>query len=246
MKKRFKAWKTCLTNFKRINHDLYRGVVCYCYSVYSQRSIVTPAEIIQEFRKKYENTYLHVQMPDSPEEHLFYLNEVVQLRGTNTGVLKLSSEEFGKIQLNMGTAHNLKFKFPEVGVFQFGSDAYFFRREPRRQWRRGLCADNCSVTPVWSEYMGGHLGLGGINFGMVDSAFKGVWYPYGEAIKMLAGGKYRSVALIDGFAVALSSIKECQYVLLYRTIPIARVDVGGGIVSMIEPAFEPQIKVITQ
>lgn len=207
---------------------------------------MSPAEIIQEFRKKYEHTYLHVQMPDSTEENLFFLNEVVQQRGEANSILKLSSEEFGKIQLNMGTAHTLKFKFPDVGVFQCGADAFFFRREPRRQWRRGLCADNCDVSPVWINLVGGSLGLGGVSFGMVDSAFKAICYQYGEAIKMLAGGKYRSVALADGFAVSLSNIKECQYVLLYRTIPVARLDSKGTYISITEPAFGPQIKVITQ
>lgn len=204
------------------------------------------SEIIAEFRKKYEGCYMHVQMPDSNEDNLFLLTAVVHERGTSTGVLKLESEEFGKIQLNMGTAHTLKFKFPKVGVFQYGTDAYLFYRCPRRQWRRGLCNENAKIFPVWTGIRGGSRGLGGFDFATIEAAFKGMFYTYKEAIKMLQGGKYRSVALANSFSVVLSTIQEYPYIMLYRTLPVARLDEQGSILSMIEPSFDLQIKQIVQ
>lgn len=204
---------------------------------------MTPAEIIAEFRKKYEGCYMHVQMPDSTEENLFYLATVQQQRGETTSVLKLESEEFGKIQLNMGTAHTLKFKFPNVGTFQSGKDAFYFRRDPRRQWRRGLCTDNAVIYPVHAAIASSGNEM---NFTRVNDAFKGVYYTYKTAIKMLAGNKYRSVALADGFAVMLSPVLDCVYLLLFRMTPIARIGADGNVMAIIENAFEPQIKQITQ
>lgn len=204
------------------------------------------SEIIAEFRKKYEGCYMHVQMPDSDEDNLFMLSAVVHERGTSTGVLKFESEEFGKIILNMGTTHTLKFKFPKVGVFQHGADAFLFHRWPRRQWRRGLCNENAKIFPVWSGIRGGARGLGGFDFATVDAAFKGVFYTYKEAIKMLQGGKYRSVALANSFSVVLSTIQEYPYIMLYRSLPVARLGEHGNIISVIEPSFDSQIKQIVQ
>lgn len=202
---------------------------------------MTPAEIIAEFRKKYEGCYIHVQMPDSTEDSLFYLESVSQTRGEPTGVLKLASEEFGKIQLNMGTTHTLKFKFPEVGVFQSGGDAYMFRRNPMRQWRRGLCADNGVVVPVWAALRSaGNL----MSFTTVNDAFKGAYFTYPKAISMLESGKYRSVAMSNGFSVVLSMTLDCQYYVMYRTLPIAKVN--NGALSVLESAFETQLKQIIQ
>lgn len=202
---------------------------------------MTPAEIIAEFRKKYEGCYIHVQMPDSTEDSLFYLASVTQTRGEPTGVLRLESEEFGKIQLNMGTTHTLKFKFPEVGTFQSGADAYFFRRNPVRQWRRGLCSDNAMILPVWGSLRsaGGMMG-----FTTVNDAFKGEYFTYAKATSMLESGKYRSVALANGFALVLSMTLDCQYYLMYRTLPIAKVNKGA--LTVMESSFETQLKQIIQ
>lgn len=198
---------------------------------------MTPAEIIAEFRKKYEGCYMHVQFPDKEEDNLFYLASVTQSRGEGTGILKLESEEFGKIQLNMGTAHTLKFKFPEVGVFQSGSDAYLFRRDPRRQWRRGLCSDNATILPVWAGLRGANNNL---TFITVNDAFKGTTFSFAAALRMLATGKFRSVAMADGFSLCLSMTVDAEYYVMFRTMPIAKLNKGA--LSILEIAFEPQLK----
>lgn len=206
---------------------------------------MTPVEIIAEFRKKYEGTFLHVQMPDSCEDNLFYLASITQVRGEVNGTMKLESEEFGKIQLNMGTAHTLKFKFPRVGVYQCGADAFFFRRDPRRQWQRGLASGNCKIVPVWSSIRGSMLNLGEVNFTNVNAAFVGTTYGYQQALSMLESGKFRSVALERDFSVCLSPCELYPYLLLYRTLPIATLNKNGSVKTILEAAFEPNIAQIT-
>lgn len=204
---------------------------------------MTPAEIVAEFRKKYENTYVFVQMPDSKEESLFFMDRV-EAGGDGHGVMKLSSEEFGKIRLNMATAHTIKFAFPKCGTFQNGSDAYLFNREPRRQWQRGLCQGNGTVCSVPTAVIEGRTRTGGesFSFQMVAAAFAGVHYEFGKAIKMLQSGKYRSVALRDGFAVMLSPIPSASYVLTYGGDAIALLDKTGVVIRHLEITFERQIK----
>lgn len=204
---------------------------------------MTPAEIVAEFRKKYENTYVFVQMPDSKEESLFYMDRV-EAGGEGHGVMKLSSEEFGKIRLNMATAHTIKFAFPKCGTFQHGTDAYLFQRDPRRQWQRGLCQGNGSITAVHllmqDGYARGHAQA--FDFSTVASAFAGITYPFKQAMALLASGVYRSVAINGDYAIMLSPVKTATYVLTYGGDAIALLDKAGTVIRVLEMAFERQIK----
>lgn len=204
---------------------------------------MTPAEIVAEFRKKYEGTYVFVQTPDSKEESLFHMDRVTA-GGDGHGMMQLSSEEFGKIRLNMATAHTIRFAFPKCGTFQNGSNAYLFRREPRRQWQRGLCSGNGAIIDVSSAVIEGHSRTAQMPFDFtnVAAAFAGITYPFKAAVTMLASGKYRSVALAGGFALMLSPLKTAASLLVYGGNAIALLDKDGAIIRVLEIAFDRQIK----
>lgn len=204
---------------------------------------MTPVEIVNEFKRKYESTYLFVQMPDNPESNLFFLNRVTA-NSDGGGVMQLHSEEFGKIALNINTAHSIKFTWPKVGVFQNGKDACLFLREPRRQWQRGVCSGNSSIIPVWSIIEAtGSTNQGMFDFTSVANAHAAKTYNYHEAVKMLASGKYRSVALANGFSLCLSVSEAYEYLLLYWTSVVA--GVKGDKLTVLESSLETSIAKVT-
>lgn len=205
---------------------------------------MTPDDILTDFRRKYEGTFVFVTMPDSDEDNLFYMEKIISSK-TCTGVMALKSEEFGKILLNLGTAHTIKFKFPRVGMFQHGSHSMLFLRSARRQYQRGLSGGNCSIVNVISRICPTlHEEL---SFELVQAAFKGSTYQAAEAVKMLQSGKYHSVALSNNFSLVLSPTKEKDYLMMHWQSPIARVSAELQVTHIIEPVYASQIKqVLTQ
>lgn len=209
---------------------------------------MSPDDVLNDYVRKYNQTYVFVQMPDSNEENLFYMSSI-QPHSKNVGVMTLTSEEFGKIQLNFGTAHTIKFRFPKIGVFQHGKDAYTFLREPRRQYRRGLCSENGQILNVAHKLLPNTYGVESLSFELVSSAFKAETYSYQEALKLLASKKYRSVALANDFALMLNvfpSKADSIYTLMWRSSPIATVKEDGSVTLVLEASFAQQIKEATQ
>lgn len=207
---------------------------------------MSPQEILGEFKRKYESTYVFVQMPDSKEENLFFLASV-QDNGNGHGTMQFESEDFGKIKLNTATAHTIKFRFPNVGTFQHGADAYVFHREPRRQWQRGLCQGNCSIqnTARKIDPKGSIREAERLNYGLVSAAFAAKNASFGGAVRKLASGRFRGVALVDGFSLVLSPTVSSDSILMHWTSPVATVK-DGVVQNILEPSFEQQIRRITQ
>lgn len=206
-------------------------------------------EILQGFRRRYEQTHIHVQHPDSNEESLFYVNSITDDR-TKVATMELFSPEYGKIILNMGTAHILRFKYPPVGVFQKGVDAYMFRRRPNKQYKHGLCPGNSIIHPVYNQILSRAAGRGDreaqLNFDDVLAAYRTERYTFGDALKMLSSGKYRSVALNNNFSLMLSTIDEQNYILMYWETPVASITKEGNVNHLYEKQFEAVVKQVKE
>lgn len=206
-------------------------------------------EIMNDFRRRWDQTYVWVESPESGEESLFHVDRITD-DTTKVGTIELSSPEFGKILLNMGTAHTLKFKYPPVGVFQNGVDAYIFRRVPAKQYKHGIYNGNSTLSPVYNIMLGrgqdrAQLRGEQLKFNDVLAAFRGERYPFADALKMLSSGKYRSVALQRNWSLCLSPITSDGLTLLYWETPVASLDREGNVLHVYENVFEsvlPQVK----
>lgn len=198
--------------------------------------------ILLDFRRRYEHSYLHVQHPGGDEESLFYVNQITDDR-TKIATLELTSPEYGKIILNMGTAHTLRFKYPPVGVFQNGVDAYLFRRRTAKQYKFGLCPGNSLICPVYNTILGRQVGReAALEFHDVLAAYQAERYSFADALKMLGSGKYRSVALQRNFSLMLSTMDDQNYLLLYWETPVASIDREGNVNHLYEKQFEAVVK----
>jgi hypothetical protein len=169
----------------------------------------------------------------------------VSVDAKNIGNFKLTSPEFGSIILNYASAHTLKFKYPPVGVFQNGSDAYLFRRFAQRQYTRALCAGNSTCVPVSYQLTGGREKTNALGFGEVLAAYEGEKHSFKEAVQMLKSGKYRSVALYRNFSLMLNVRGADSYLLMFWETPIAYINTETLKETMIENVFAsviPQIR----
>lgn len=196
------------------------------------------AEVLADFRRRYEGTYVFVQSPDSDERHLYKM-DYLEPNSSKVAVMQLSSDEVGGIRLNYGTAHTLKFVSAPVGVFQHGTDAFLCQRLPRRQYRRGICSDNTLMVPVTRRIAA--LYQNGMTWALVNAAFEHKTHTLKEALALLESGKHRSIALSDFLSLSLSSTEHDDHILFHWDLPIARMAKTGKISHIYEKHMAPQI-----
>lgn len=204
------------------------------------------SEILQDFTRRWQGGFVHVEMPDGGEESLFHVDRITNDR-TKIATIELSSPEYGKIMLNYGTAHTLKFKYPPVGVFQNGKDAYIFRRIPARQYKHAIYNGNSSTQPVWQSMVGRSTNnREELQFQDVLAAFTGERHTYADALKMLGNGKFRSVALQRNWSLCLNPVGKEGYVLLYWETPVATVDGSGKVITLHQEQFAAVIQQVQE
>jgi len=196
---------------------------------------MTNAEILQDFRRRYEGTYVWLSMEDQTKETLVKVARVAD-DANKVGVLLLDSLEYGSLTINMGSeGHALRFKNPPVGVFQHGVDAYSFVRRPAKQYRRGICADNSTMRNVSAAIVGNRCRFTAQE---VLSAYKHQTYSLYEALEMLRRGKARSVALDNNYSISLSFNSSADHVVFHWNHPIARCNTGGKITTIYEDVYK--------
>jgi hypothetical protein len=200
---------------------------------------MTNDEVIQDFRRRYEGTFVFLKMENSGIETLCRVDQV-EYSSSKIGVLHLTSEKFGSLKINIGSdTHSLKFKSPKPGVFQHGRDAFLFHRRPARQYRRGVCADNSVLWNVTRSVVGS---LTRWNAAEVQAAFDHQVSSLPEALQQLDKGTARSVALPDNFSVSLSPFDSPDLVVWNWSYPIAKCDGKGKLTHIYEDVFKPQLE----
>ena len=196
------------------------------------------SEVIQDFRRRWEGTFVWLHMEEKDKECLVKIREVEE-SASKSGVLHLDSAEYGAITINMGSeGHSIKFKYPPVGVFQFKKDAVVFRRKPTRQYRRGICSDNSVLENTTRRICGQHVGW---DIKAIEAAFDHKIYTVKEALAVLETGKVRSVALDNNYSLALSMFKAPDHVLFHWQLPVARVSSAGRVTNIYEAAYMDQL-----
>jgi hypothetical protein len=204
------------------------------------------SEIRRDFQRRYEHGFVWVAPPGNEEESMFYVNRITA-DDRNVANIELTSPEYGKIILNMGTAHTLRFKYPPVGVYQNGKEAYIFRRVPAKQYKHALYNGNSSVYEVWKHLVGQVPdNRAELRFDDVLAAFRGERYSFQDALKMLESGKYRSVALLRNFSLILSPLVGQSYMLLFWETPVCGIDRDGSTTTWYEKSYEPVLNQVKE
>ncbi len=197
-------------------------------------------QILNDFRRRYESTYVGLKLQKENREVLAHI-DVINYHPSKIGILEITTEEFGKLSLNLGSSgHSLIFHYPKTGVFQYGREACIFTREPRRQYKRGLCPDNSNLVNTTVRVFGNLIPF---RFAAIAAAFKHQTYTLPQALAMLQNGTARSVALENDFSISLSLTRDKKtYLLWYCTTIIGECDSQGTLLNVFEPIYKQQLE----
>lgn len=195
-------------------------------------------EVVADFRRRWEQSYAWLFMEKQNEEVLIFINRVED-NNDKVASIVCTSNKYGGLVLNLGSEeHELRFKYPPVGVFQCGDDVFLFRRRPARQYRRGICADNSVLWNITRGIVGNRARF---NATEVQAAFDHVTYRESSALKLLNGGKFRGVALHNNYAMTLSMDTSKDYILWHWDAPIARMNTEGKVTQILEKSYSVPI-----
>lgn len=204
---------------------------------------MTNSEVIQDFSRRWQGTFVWLDIADR-EEELVKVDLVEETGGSKIATMHLSSDTLGKFQINFGSdGHQLRFKYPPVGVFQHETDAMVFYRRPQRQYRRGICPDNSVLFNVTRNVVGNRSRW---NHAEIRDAFEHETYSVKEALKMLKVGGFRGVALRDNFTLTQTLFENPDYVLWHWVHPIARVDSKGKLTVLMEEDYRPTVQFLLE
>lgn len=200
---------------------------------------MTNDEVLEDFKRRWNHSYVWLKMKQKTVEVLAYIQDV-EYDENKIGVIHLDSSEYGSITINLGSAdHDLSFKYPPAGVFQYHKVAALFRRRPQRQWKRGICKDNSHITSTLSPLIGNVVPF---NTESIQSAFKHQVYGPTEAMTLLANNMAKSVALGDNFSVSLPITKEGSYLISHWDRVVAECNAVGRIEKVHCPVLDKDIQ----
>src|ERR1700742_1512274 len=104
--------------------------------------LMTNEEIVADFRRRYEGTFVHAVAENKGIKVLAHLVKVAA-DSERLAILSLNTQEYGTITTNLGSEeYQIRFDYPQAGVFQYGTDAMLFARKAERQYTRGFCNAN--------------------------------------------------------------------------------------------------------
>ena len=191
---------------------------------------MSPAEIVNDFRRKYEGTFCWLEVEKATQEALVRVVRVED-HPQKGGTIQLESSKYGNLTLNLASdGYALKFKHPPVGVFQYKQFAFYFMRRPQRQWQRGLCPGNSLLRNVEHNISGNFARFSADE---IQAAFDHKVFDPKEALWMLNKQQACSVALPNDFAVSLSFRLREEFVLFHWRHPVALLDKSTGKVTEI-------------
>lgn len=142
----------------------------------------------RDFKQRYEGTYGRYA-PDDKESMLVLISSI-------DGSQVNFSDHRG-VRYHAVVDSGIPFEFVPVErkvVNTSSRDVLFASRRPARQWRRGICSDNTTITSLVSKRNTS------INFKNIDAIFN-TEVDVKEAFKLLSTGKLANIALDDKFSV---------------------------------------------
>lgn len=180
-------------------------------------------DTIEEFGKKYQNTYCRVRIKDHWQpaiigQHSPQTQQVIfTLADSSTGTFKYP-ESFENVDLEV----------PATGYFNYKNHALLLFRLPARQWRRGLCSDNHEIFNPFRRLLpneGGFFYKPAWGMQLADALYKrALTHDPNRSIRLLNEG-LASSAITRDLAISLSptSAKD-GFLVWYKANPVGRIN----------------------
>lgn len=185
-------------------------------------------DVVQELRRRIAGTFVRWRSkPEGKQPTEWTVIRVSDVRTHDQGpMIYLESPKYGAMSYRLHSLEQeISYRFPNVGTFQFGQRACLFRRVPARQWRKGICSGNGTITSVGvSTFWQGDPSL---SFQSLEAAFKEEKVSFKEALgKMLDPDDYTysSMAVEGNYVLSQMADKGKRYQLFHLDSPIAIID----------------------
>lgn len=171
-------------------------------------------QISEDFRQKYEDTYVFVKYSPTKPKDLFYVSAVRHTSATTPPQLTLVNKRVGEISLTYTTECDVEFTWPNPGYFWHdGKYAVLFSRTSARQYRRGICRSNCAMVFPYAEY-GLFLRIP-VDETTINEAFTPVFVPLEDAENFIKTGQAISVPLSASLALGASPANDTKGNILW-------------------------------
>jgi len=196
---------------------------------------VNNEEIINDFRRRYEGTFIQLC---AEQKGMKVLGKMQRVRADpdKFASLEIMTREFGTVQMNMGSdEYQIKFEFPQAGIFQYRDQACGFIRKAEKQYQRGLSAGNSRLLTSTAGITGGALAL---DLYTVQAAFDHKQYTLAEGLKMLRDGEAKSVALHDDWSVTLPMRKNGAHFVFHNFTLVGSCSDKGKPIRLYQPIYE--------
>lgn len=142
----------------------------------------------RDFRQRYEGTFGFFS-PDGRSPLLVQLDTVEPSR------VNFKDKRGTSYHANVDSGIPFEFIQVQRRVVNFADDdVIYISRKPARMWRRGLCADNTSITNLKT------MRRAALNFATVESAYQNNITYESAVIEFLAGNR-KNVAVDDKFSI---------------------------------------------
>jgi hypothetical protein len=186
---------------------------------------------IEEMVKKYRDCYIFVRPKNREPVLCLY-------RGYNDGFHRFTDMYGMEIRLLHNTETDVICVHPEKGLFNSPTRMYYFYKLPNRQYRRGVCKDNCSIIdPVYELWVPKNYFSGNLLY----FAFNPHYPDIQSAMKLLRNREAASVAFTKDFGLCLSVTgNKDDLFLWYHDTMIGKIDKKDQ-VTIGNPHFEQEV-----
>ena len=151
-------------------------------------------ETLEDFRRKYKGTYVLLEYND--KKNLVYYS------GDNERDFVFKMLDYGDILVDQKTAReNLNLFFPEQGLYNIDEQVIHFSRNPNRQWKRAITAENTYMWNIFSD-INRNCYCPNLSLKTVNQMLYPVYSKLDDAIKKLEKETVLGIAINKNIAVS--------------------------------------------
>ena len=194
-------------------------------------------EQMDEFKKRYENTYLFCTIEGQPKE-LVYIKRVTE------DSVEAQTENNGSYFVSKNSEVEFEVAWPERGLFNYNGKMAWANRVPDRQWKRAIAGKNIELFyPVTytllSKQQTPDIAIG---WNSLKAAFAPREYTTISAAAKKLARTWSSISLNNNWGLSLSSKVDIKGYFLWHNLRICGiVDVKNKTIAVTFPALWQEI-----